>query len=290
DSPAWGRYSVAAPTIHNTEHEDSPAWGRYSDAAPTIHNNETEGNQGEEESASESESNALPSQHSQDNNNLGNGNEGNQGSNDKLMDITFSYGADLSATSPITWISVDETPGTSGSPDSTQQASKMNIWIDTSELLTLAGCGSSPCNPAPENQSTLQQLNIPSIEVGRGTLNGSGKIGGKPIDVNMNDVIFFAYSNGTAPKIWATGNVNGTYECSTCNPTAVPLSGSGLNATFKIKVFDTSTQKWMAEVNGSGTLSGGSYNGSVKFDGAAAGVNTGPGQGTFSGTAAGVTK
>ncbi|MEK6590919.1 MAG: FecR family protein [Nitrospinota bacterium] len=311
DSPAWGRHANVAPTIHNTEREDSHggrrhadvtstihnseqedslAWRRDTDDAPTIDNTEPKENQGEEESASESESNALSSQQTQDNNNLGNGNEGNQRSNDKLMDITFSYGADLSATSPITWISVGETPGTSGSPDSTWQANQMNMWIETSKFLTLAGCGSSPCNPAPENQSTLQQLNIPSVEVGRATLSGSDKMGGKPIHVNMNDVIFFAYSNGSAPKIWATGNVSGTYDCSACNPTTVPLSGSGLEASFKIKVFDTSTQKWMAEVNGKGTLSSGSYNGSVKFDGAAAGVNTGPGQGTFSGTAAGVTK
>jgi hypothetical protein len=290
DSPAQGRHSDVAPMKYNTEHEDNPGWERHSYVAPTIHNSETEGNQGEEESASESESNTLLSQDSPDNNNIGDENEGNQQSNDNLMDITFSYGADLSAASPITWISVGETPGTSGSLDSQQQVNKMNIWIDTSKFLTLAGCGNSPCNPTQENQSTLQQLNIPSVEVGRATLSGSGKMGGEPLHVNMNDVIFFAYSNGSAPKIWATGNVNGTYDCSACNPTNVPLSGSGLEASFKIKVFDTSTQKWMAEVNGKGTLSSGSYNGSVKFDGAAAGVNTGPVPGTFSGTAAGVTK
>ncbi|MBI5874252.1 MAG: hypothetical protein HZB81_00095, partial [Deltaproteobacteria bacterium] len=65
----------------------------------------------------------------------------------------------------------------------------------------------------------------------------------------------------------------------------VNLTGSGLNAAFTPKVWDSVNNKWIATVDGSGTLSGGSYNGSTTFNGAAAGTIGG---GTFSGTGAGV--
>ncbi|MBI5875241.1 MAG: hypothetical protein HZB81_05260 [Deltaproteobacteria bacterium] len=87
--------------------------------------------------------------------------------------------------------------------------------------------------------------------------------------------------------------MSGDYGCSACGSTTVGLtstSGGTLNANFNVQTFDTSGQKWMATVDGSGTLSGGTYNGPTTFNGAAAGTNTGIGPGTFSGTAAGTAK
>jgi len=69
---------------------------------------------------------------------------------------------------------------------------------------------------------------------------------------------------------------------------SVPLSGGGLNANFTMQQMNTN--KWLAGVNGSGTLSGGSYTGPTQFKGAAAGKYTTGTPNTFVGTAAGVAR
>ena len=104
----------------------------------------------------------------------------------------------------------------------------------------------------------------------------------------MNNVTFFAYQTGDPPKIWATGDVNGSYNCSACGATP-GLAGNGLTATFAIQQWDTVNNKWTATVNGGGTYTGtDTMNGTtVQMNGAAAGTNSGIGPGTFSGTAAG---
>ena len=107
----------------------------------------------------------------------------------------------------------------------------------------------------------------------------------------MNNTTFFAYSNGAAPKIWATGDVNGSYNCSACGATPT-LTGNGLSANLNMQTWDTVGNEWIATVDGGGTYTGtGTMNNTnVIMQGAATGTNTGIGPGTFSGTGAGVVK
>jgi len=195
-----------------------------------------------------------------------------------LSGTTYAYGADIIAT-PMTWISVGETIGTFDPATSAWQAVQTGAWLDTNRYLAMTQ------NSA--DQAKLAQLNIPFVEVGRATLTdqGTGLIGGSPATVNMNNVIFFAYSNGAAPKIWATGDVQGTYTCSACGGGTIPVAGNGLSANFNVQTFDTAGKKWIATVNGTG-----GFNGSTSFQGAAAGINDGTIGGNFSGTASGVAK
>jgi len=218
--------------------------------------------------------------------------EGTQWSNGKLSGINLGYGADITTT-PMTWISVGETIGTFDPFKSTWQAVQTGAWLETAKFLGMA-CPGGKCNTtgiaSTADEIALKNLNIPFAEVGKADLSGSGTMGGLPINVNMTGVTFFAYQSGDAPKIWATGSVSGDYECSACGSTIVGLTsttGGTLTANFNVQTFDTSGQKWTATVDGSGTLSGGSYNGSTTFNGAAAGTNGGTGPSTFSGTAAG---
>ncbi|MDP2682462.1 MAG: FecR family protein [Deltaproteobacteria bacterium] len=212
--------------------------------------------------------------------------DGGLWSNNQLAGITYGYGADI-ATTPMTWISVGETIGAFNPADLVWQAVQMGAWLDTIKFLTMAGkIGTTP------DTATLAALNIPFAEVGRANLSGTGTIGGSTATAAMNNVIFFAYNTGAAPKIWATGDINGTYTCSACGGGTIPVAGNGLSANLNVQTFDTAGQKWLATVNGSGTCSGcGTMDGTnVIMEGAAAGTNSGTVGGTFSGTGAGVVK
>jgi len=200
--------------------------------------------------------------------------EGILWSSDILAGTTFAYGANSplsSSLAPFTWISVGATIGTFDANALTWQAIQAGIMLETNKFLAMT--------QTTEGQATLNNLSIPFAEVGRTDLRGSGN----NLTVNMNNVIFFAYSSGLAPKIWATGDVNGTYTAAPNIGTAVSLAGSGLNADFTVR--NWTGGNWASTVNGSGTLSGGSYNGTVNFQGAAAGTY---GSGSLSGTGAGV--
>ena len=164
--------------------------------------------------------------------------------------------------------------GTFDPADPAWQAVTAGSWMDTQRFLELSATA--------EGRKKLQQLNIPCIEIGRANLTG----GDAMMNVNMRDVTFFSYSNGAKPKIWATGNVNGTYRSAPNPGHAVPMSGNGLNATFKVN--NWGKQSWGATVNGAGVLNrntGGTVD--VRFNGAAAGTHQ---NGQFSGTGAGVAK
>ncbi len=206
--------------------------------------------------------------------------DGSKWSNGVLAGQTYGFGADISAT-PMTWISVGETIGTFDAAALTWQAVQTGAWLGTTKFLTMAGkIGTTP------DTGALTALNIPFVEVGRASLTGTNS---QWTVINMNNTTFFAYSNGAAPKIWATGDVNGSYNCSACGPTPT-LTGNGLSANLNFQTWDTVGNKWIATVNGSGTYAGtGTMNGStVQFNGAAAGTNSGGIGGTFSGTASGV--
>jgi hypothetical protein len=132
----------------------------------------------------------------------------------------------------------------------------------------------------------LQKLNIPCVEIGRATLNGSSDL---LKNVQMKDVTFFAYSTGAAPRIWVTNNVSGNFNVVPAAGHQVGLSGGGLSANLTVQ--NWANNNWGATVAGSGVLTrtdGGKPN--VSFQGAAAGNYTGTTSGTFQGTGAGTTK
>lgn len=200
---------------------------------------------------------------------------GSQWSGGKLTGSTVGYGADLSSAS--TWISVGEAIGTFDAAAQAFDVLTMGTFLSTDQFLQMTATA--------EGQAALQQLNIPFAEVGRATLTGTDG----NLSVDMNDVIFFAYSNGTAPSIWAiaTNGINGTYAADPAANAVVNLSGSGLSANLTVQQWTGGN--WMSTVSGSGTYSGtGTLNGSsVQLSGAAAGTY---GSGAFSGTGAGVAK
>ncbi len=142
------------------------------------------------------------------------------------------------------------------------------------------------------NQAALQALNIPAIQVGAATLTqGAGTINNLS-NVRMDNVRFFATSTGSVPKIWATNAVVGDYSAAPAlvgqaGFQAVPLSGGGLSANFEVRNWNPSAGTWGANITGgTGTLSG-VRNGTVNFQGGAAGRLS---DGTFTGTGAGIVK
>ncbi|MGD2126553.1 MAG: FecR family protein [Desulfobacteraceae bacterium] len=158
------------------------------------------------------------------------------------------------------------------------------------------------------NQDTLlNTLNIPCIEIGRTNL--SGKIGAPPsnhyLSVTLHDVTFFAYSTGDASSIWATHKVTGEYKGTPDSTWKVKIDNfketnlsnvSKLKAFFEVQQWDKAKKQWVADITkGNGKVGGHK----VTFNGAAAGTidnlsvpkkgkTVTPG--TFSGTGAGVVK
>jgi hypothetical protein len=163
----------------------------------------------------------------------------------------------------------------------TWQAVAVGTFIDTATFLDMV----------TNNQTALQALNIPCVQVGETDLSGSN---GYLTSVFMNGVKFFAYSTGAEPKIWATGDVNGTTSVygSLVNGSSVTLSGTGFNnsVNFTINNYGDVGGKWDASVSGSGNVSG--YD--INITGGAAGKDIedlGGDSGTkFLGTGAGVAK
>jgi len=86
-----------------------------------------------------------------------------------------------------------------------------------------------------------------------------------------------------APRIWATGNVSGTYTADPSVGTSVPLIGTSgnINSSFDVQKWDTN--KWAAGVNGSGAVAGNIIN----MTGSAAGTYGGS---AFSGVGAGIAR
>lgn len=165
----------------------------------------------------------------------------------------------------------------------TWQAVSQGAFMETNTFVTKVAS-----LDAAGKEAFMNATKIPAIEVGKATLTQASGTVNNLSNVTMNNVGFYAYSTGVAPKIWATNSVGGSYSGtpSTSGP-AVPLSGGGLNANFNVNQWNGST--WSANVAGSGNLSGGSYTGAVQFTGGAAGAIQ-PAAGTFSGTGAGLAK
>ncbi len=173
----------------------------------------------------------------------------------------------------------------------TWKAISQGAWMETSKFLTMQGGATTD---AAAN-ATLAALNIPAVQVGKVDLaSGNISLGGSSMSVNMPNTTFFAYSTAAAPRIWATGNVTGTYT-GTPVPTTwtFPLTGSNyqntsaMNATFTVNNWGGVGNKWGATVtNGSGNVGANA----IAFTGGVAGSFTGTVSGNFTGTAAGIVK
>ncbi len=199
----------------------------------------------------------------------------------------------------ITGVIGGETIGTFNPTEETWQAVAAGSWMETRKFLDMASVeynsetGAYTFNTTTDTLAGTQallnnDLNIPCIEVGRTDLTGSNE----NMTVNMNDVTFFAYSTGASPKIWATGDVSGSYSANPVGSTAV-LTGNGFNdvsagqsVNFIVNSFGAVNGNWDASVNGAGTVSG--Y--AIDIDGAAAGTVVGEANDAvgFTGTGAGV--
>lgn len=184
----------------------------------------------------------------------------------------LGYGARQDTATATSWISAGEYLGTFSPASHTWQSIQTGAWIETGRFLAMT--------QTAEGQAALSSLNIPYSEVGRANLTGTDG----NLTVNMNDVVFFAYSSGAAAKIWATNNITGSYTTDPVAGTSVGLSGNGLSTSFKVNQWSGNT--WLSTVNGSGVYSGtGTLSGSsVDMKGAAAGTYS---AGSFSGTGAG---
>ena len=218
-------------------------------------------------------------------------------SSNRVDATAAGYWADARTSAPATGIYIGETTGTFNPVDHTWQAVTSGFWLETNRFLQMAGDSGG--------RSKLQQMNIPAFEVGRTNLSGSLIAGSETsldyVSVIMNNVAFFAPSTGEKPGIWATNNVTGQYDFSngyltsgniTNTDNVIAISnGDGISADFQFTQWNTSTNTWTAAIqNGTGTLTGGSYNGPVNFRGAGAGTLTGTNSGSLSGTAAGIVK
>jgi hypothetical protein len=194
------------------------------------------------------------------------------------------------------WVSVsDATTGVMGGDLAgtfdplTWQAVAVGTYIDTPTYL----------NMVVTDQAALEALNIPYIEIGTTDLSYSS--GGTNLtDLEMNDVKFFAYSDGARPLIWATGDVRGvTTDGASPALESVTLTGAGFDnsVTFTVNNYDNVTDfKWDASVDGSGTVGGhdidieGGAAGSVDLVGSTGVLDDDPliDNPNFSGTGAGV--
>jgi hypothetical protein len=179
----------------------------------------------------------------------------------------------------VTGVMGGELKGTFDPSNYLWQAVTAGSWIETTKFLDMV----------KNNPAALEALNIPCIEIGKTTLSGESA---DIMTVNMNDVTFFAYSNGADPRIWATGNVNGTFSLTPVpGTTSVPLTNTSesISAAFGVTKWDSNI--WGATVQGGGTLVRTDITGTteVYIEGGAAGTYSDI-AGAFSGTGAGVVK
>jgi hypothetical protein len=196
---------------------------------------------------------------------------------------------EISGKGAAAWVSIDaamtgvagaELQGTFNPANFTWQMAASWAGIDTNTFLNMTA--------TEAGREILAQLNIPCIEVGRTSLNGSST---SFPEIHMNDATFFAYATGAAPTLWSSGNVGGTYANPPTSGDSVTLTDTNelLHADFIVNNWGSNT--WNAAiVNGAGTYTGtGSMNGtSINFEGYAAGMQTGGTSGSFTGTASGL--
>jgi hypothetical protein len=129
----------------------------------------------------------------------------------------------------------------------------------------------------------LEAMNVPNIEVGRATLEGTGGAT-EDMYIKMKDTRFFSYRSGAAPRIWASGSVTGNNPGESTNiGSSVALSKTAGNANVSADFIlnNWAGNKWDGSVDGGGTVN----SHLIRFKGGAAGRFTGT---DLNGTAAGV--
>lgn len=175
----------------------------------------------------------------------------------------------------VTGVSGGQLIGTFDPNEHTWQAVEMWTSVDTPQFMEMAS--------SETGREQLSSLNIPCIEVGRANLSGSSET----LDVQMNDAVFFSYSTGETPRIWAATDVGGHFRAIPEAGHTVNLNGNGLNADFTVNKWENNT--WNADMNGNGTIQRADISGTtdIRFKGAAAGAYTGVSAGEFTGTASG---
>ncbi len=222
---------------------------------------------------------------------------GSQWSLNRLSGSATGYWMDLRTSSPSTGIYIGETTGTFNPSDHTWQTVTNGTWLETGKFLQMASDAAG--------RTRLQELNIPAFEVGRTDLSGSLIAGSESsidyVSITMNNVAFFAPSTGGKPSIWATDDITGQYNFSngflsagnitSAENTFTLSNGDSISADLRFTQWNTSNNTWSANIsNGTGNLSGGSYNGPISFRGGAAGTLTGTNSGNLTGTGAGIVK
>jgi hypothetical protein len=193
----------------------------------------------------------------------------NNTSSSPFIAPTYGYFGTIASPEPITGILVGETIGQFDASKFTAQ--QMGVFIETRKLLSML-----------ETQpDVLRNLKIPTFEVGRATFSG----GDSSVSISLNNVIFLANNSGAKALIWATGNVSGTYTSTPSVGSPITLLGDKGSVDFTFKKWESN--KWLAEIQGSGINLGSAPNDNLKVQGVGAGTYTG---GTISGTAAGIVK
>ncbi|MBF0515660.1 MAG: hypothetical protein HQK97_00895, partial [Nitrospirae bacterium] len=231
-------------------------------------------------------------------------------SNDKYFNIASwlsnglvygtSYGTAVVGNVPV--ISVGTATGYYS--NNVLQLTDIYKYMAASQYLYLAcgdETGASGCSKTTP-VTTLTYLNIPSVEIGRTNLSGSLISGADYVNLNMNNVVFFAPSSGTKPSIFAIGSITGTYSLGS-NLTASTLltqanqiylsdfSKNGINIYFNFGMW--SGGKWTGTIGPSfisgavsgGTLTGSSWSGNIIMNGYAGGLF---GNGLISGNGIGI--
>jgi hypothetical protein len=228
-------------------------------------------------------------------------------SNGKITGAGFAYGADVAGptnTPSTSWIGVGDVVGTFDANATTFQALWTGLRIDTNKYLAMAADLTTG-----GGQAKLLQLGIPACEVGiipvmSGTMGIAHMYYTDYINLSIQNMRFFAAQpgGGTAPQIWATNQVSGTYQGDPKLVGPFTISGSGFNALFTVQNWNAGTggNSWMGTItNGTGTLTQtgaqGLYNASsISFKGAAAGTHSawtiGEPPAAFTGNAAGRVK
>lgn len=159
---------------------------------------------------------------------------------------------------------------------STWYATALATRIETENFIDLAATAAG--------RTKLDSLNIPSVLVGSVNMSTAG---GDPnwTSLNINNMGFYARTDGGKPQIWASKSITGTAAAAPLNTTSTLTGSTGgtvFSANFTVK--NWSANKWAATITG-GTINP-ALNTATKFQGGAAGAYSGLGitAGTASGT------
>jgi hypothetical protein len=193
----------------------------------------------------------------------------NNTSSSPFIAPTYGYFGTIASSEPITGILVGETIGKFDASKFTAQ--QMGVFIETRKLLSML-------NSQPD---VLKSLKIPTVQVGSATFSG----GDSSVSISLNDVIFLANNIGAKALIWATGNVNGTYSSTPSIGSSITLTSSVGSVDFTFKKWESN--KWLAEIQGSGINLDSGPNNNLQIKGVGAGRYS---DGNISGTAAGIVK